>query len=372
MSIKPYSHYTKKAFSDLKKIQDGDKLLPKTGFDFIDSHLGCLLPSDCILISSPSGTGKTTVAQKIKENILNTDINPNALNYVFLDYSLEMKVFNLIMRASSQLLGKKKSEVLFNNFTEEEQKIIKEYYNDLNDDSKFISQTPPTPEQFNKECSEFLETHKDKDAVFICIDHLLLLSGTDKQKLLEKLCEYINQIKLKYENVYFLLISQSNREIYGRAAEKNNRSAPMPLDVFGSSFMDQLCAFNIFLYNPYRLGIENYMKVNPARYEYLEDYFTEEDSKGKVSFLAEGLIFAHCLKVRESDDVYKDIYVIDTGQREKKQEPKQKELFKTPVFSTDKTEDIEFDSPVPVNFDMNAAFGEPDNTSLEEDDEVPF
>lgn len=365
MSIRPLKEYTEQAFKELKKIQSGDKKLPKTGFDFIDSHLGCLLPGDVCLISSPSGTGKTTVAQKIKKNILDKDLNPSADNYLIVDYSLEMKVFNLIMRGTSEVLKVKKSQILFNEFTEEEKIKVKEYYEGLNDDRQFLSQVPPSPEEFYNDCSEFLETHKEKEGIFIVLDHVLLLKGSDKKALLESLCEKINQLKLKYHNVYFLLISQNNRAIYGRIAEKNNLSAPNPTDVFGSSFLDQLCSFNIVLFNPFKAGIMEYMKVNPDRYDYLSDHFTEEDSKGRVSFTTENKIFAHCIKTRESDSPYQDIFVIDMSideeQKEKlKLKPKEPStaIKEMPVFEKEKW-------PEP-NFQIKDAFD-----GIEDDDSDP-
>ena len=339
MGIRPLREYTQEAFIELGKIQSGEKKLPKTGFDFIDSHLGCLLPSDVVLISSPSGTGKTTIAQKIKKNLLDVNLNPSAVNYAYIDFSLEMKVFNLIMRGTSELLNKKKSEVLFNEFTEEEKKQVKLYYESLNDERQFLSQVPPSPQEFYKEVDEFLIKHKEKEAIFINIDHVLLLKGSDKKKVLEDVCEQINQLKLKHKNAYFLLISQNNRQIYNRIAEKNNLAAPNPTDVFGSSFLDQLCSFNIILYNPFKAGIKDYMRVNPKRYEYLSEHFTEPDSKGRVSFHTEGLIFAHCIKTRESDKNYHDIYTIDMGlSKEEKEMLKEDDntnsnpILNTPVF----------------------------------------
>ena len=361
--IKPLKEYTKEAFVEIGKLQRGEKLLPKTGFDFIDSHLGCMLPGDVALLSSPSGTGKTTVAQKIKKNILDKEINPEADKYVYVDYSLEMKVFNLLMRASSELLKKKKSEILFNEFTEEEQVKIKEYYETLNDDRQFLSQVPPTPQEFYDEAREFLIKHSDKSAVFFSFDHVLLAKGSDKKRMLEDFCEKINQLKLEFNNVYFLLISQNNRQIYSRIAEKNNLAAPNPTDVFGSSFLDQLCSFNIVLYNPFKAGIKEYMRVNPERYFYLSDHFTDEDSKGRVSFHTEGLIFAHCIKTRESDQMYQDIYVIDMGlsKEEKEKLEEKKEISNTmPVF--EKAEPIEPVSPL-------EAFGPPESNS---GDDMPF
>lgn len=374
MPIRPLKEYTEEAFVQIAKLQRGERVLPKTGYDFIDNHLGCMLPGDVALISSPSGTGKTTIAQGIKKNILNKEINPEADEYVYVDYSLEMKVFNLLMRASAEILNKKKSEILFNEFTEEEKAKIREYNDTLQDDRQFIDQLPPTPLEFYNDVKAFAEKHADKKGIFICFDHVLLAKGADKKKMLEQLCEQINQLKLEIPNIYFLLVSQSNRDIYKRIAEKNNLAAPMALDVFGSSFLDQLCSFNIFLYNPYRAGIREYMKINPDRYDYLSEHFTTEDSKGRVSFKTEGLIFAHCIKTRESDNIYKDIYVIDMGlsEEQKKELREEREPSKTddgPIFVPE-TVQPEVEAPVPM-LSPEEAFGGPADPGFTSDD-IPF
>ncbi|MFT6125775.1 MAG: hypothetical protein ACJAVA_000216 [Flavobacteriaceae bacterium] len=339
MAIRPFKEFASKGFAEIKKIQTGEKLLPKTGFDFIDDHLGCMLPGDVALLSSPSGTGKTTIAQKIKKNLLNIELNPDAANYVYVDYSLEMKVFNLLMRASAEILKKKKSEILFNEFTEEEQTKIRAYYETLQDDRQFLDQVPPTPEEFYNDAREFCIKHKDKSAIFFSFDHVLLAKGSDKKRMLEEFAEKINQLKLEFDNVYFILISQNNRQIYSRIAEKSNLAAPNPTDVFGSSFLDQLCSFNIVFYAPFKAGIKEYMKVNPTRYQHLSEYFGEEDNKGRVSFHTEGLIFAHAIKTRESDNMYKDIFVIDMElSSEEKENLKEKVEVKSssmPEFNED-------------------------------------
>lgn len=365
MKIRKLREYTTEAFSELKKLQTGDKLLPKTGFDFIDNHLGGVLPGDVILISSLSGVGKTQTLHTMKKNILDTKINPKANDYIFLDVSLEMKVFNIILRGVANITNKKKSEILFNEFNDEEKERVKLYYEELNDDRQYINQTPTTPSEFYASVSEFLEEHKDRDAVFIALDHVLLMSGSDKQSVLEQLSENINQLKLRYDNVYFILLSQNNRGLLGRAVEKNNAAAPNASDVFGSSFLDQLCSFNIILYNPFKLGISQYMKVNPSRYEYLSEHFGEEDSKGRVSFETEGKIFAHVVKARESDIPFHNIFVINMDlpqdEIEKIKEKNTKPQLQAPNFPKQIEENPYKD--VTPNFDLSGSFDkEEDNT----------
>ena len=371
MNIRPLSELAKEAFQELNKLQTGKTTLPKTGEEFIDSHIGCLLPGDVILLSALSGQGKTETLQRMKKKILNKEVNPEADNYVFLDVSLEMKVFNLVLRASANITHKKKSKILFESFTEEEQVLMRQYSESLKDNRQFISQTPSTPDEFFKGASAFLEEHKDKKAVFIALDHVMLMSGSDKQSLLESLSENINQLKLRYGNAYFILISQNNRSLLSRIAEKNNAAAPNAGDVFGSSFLDQLCSFNIILFDAFKMGIEEYMKVNPDRYDYLEKHFTEEDSKGKVSFNTAGKIFVHLIKTRESDNPYKDIYVIekDISEEEKKKLEKKPDLISEsfpingPVFTSD-------DTKIEPVVDMGVAFDPPEKT--DSDDTPPF
>lgn len=354
MNIVPLKKIKDDAFIELKKLQVGEKTLPKTGEDFIDSHLGCILPGDVILISALSGQGKTETLQRMKKKILSVEVNKDAMNYVFLDVSLEMKLFNIILRGLSNVIDKKKSKILFEEFTEEEKEKAKKYYETLDDDRQYISQTPTTPLEFYNGTKTFLEEHSDKEAVFIALDHVLLMSGSNKQEVLEQLCEHINQLKLSFSNAYFILISQNNRGLLGRIAEKNNNAAPNAGDVFGSSFLDQLCSFNIILYNPFKMGIEQYMKVNPNRYEYLSEHFGEEDSKGRVSFNTQGKIFVHMIKTRESDNNYSNLFVIEMDSQPEIKEPEGK-LSKNPVF--DKPDPI-FDSEK-YKVSPEDAFGEP-------------
>lgn len=369
MEIKRLREHTTQAFEYLKKLQTGEKRLPRTGEEFIDSHLGSILPGDVILISALSGQGKTETLQRMKKKILSKEVNPDSDSYIFLDISLEMKVFNLILRASSQLLNKKKSQVIFEEFTAEEKIKVKEYYESLNDDRQYLCQSATSPKEFYDGVSKFLDEHVDKEAVFISLDHVMLLSGHDKQQLLEQLCEYINQLKLKYHNVYFILISQNNRSLLSRISEKNNNSAPNAGDVFGSSFLDQLCSFNIILYNPFKMGISQYMKVSPDRYDYLSEHFGEEDSKGKVSFNTTSKIFVHLIKTRESDNPFRDIYVInmDISEEDKKSlSTPSHRAATTPTFTNIPT----FDTTIPpIQYEnLSEAFG---NTTVEKDDS-PF
>ena len=61
-------------------------------------------------------------------------------------------------------------------------------------------------------------------------------------------------------------------------------------------------------HNPYKLGINAFMRFNESRYEGLEEHFTERKN-GKASFDSLGRIFFIVLKMREADAVFRDVFV---------------------------------------------------------------
>lgn len=308
--IKPLKSLVKEEFEVLKTIQDGEKRLVVTGWDMIDGHIGGLLPGDMIIFSALSGVGKSQTLYDITDNILDTVINEDAWNYVFLDYSFEMKTFNKILRYLAKDLNKKKSEILFSKFTDEEKQKVNAYYRSLQDDRRFICQEPISTSTFYSETKAFCEKNKDKAAIFVSVDHTLLFEGSDKKKVVDSLIESCNKLKLEFKNIYFIIISQLNRDMLGRINDRDNKAAPLQSDLFASSFIDHISSYNIAIANPYKLGINSYMKVNADRYDYLSEFFEGDvDSKNKVSFTARGNLFYHVLKARESDYAERDIFV---------------------------------------------------------------
>lgn len=320
MAIKLMSELADQAFVELKKIQTGEKLLVKTGDPLIDDHIGGLLPGDAVVISGLSGHGKSEFLFRKREDILNKEINPNADNYVWLNYNLEVKIFNVVLRGLNRKLKKKKRDILFNEFSDEDKKLAEEYWEMLQDERQYVEQEQTTSDQFYTRTREFLIKHKDKDAVHVSFDHAALNADKDTQKGIEELIKAANKLKLEFPNVYFWIVSQLNRSILSRIAEKNNNAAPNASDLYASSTMDFISSYNIVVFDANKVGIEQFMKVSPKRYDYLEEHFGDEDSKGRVSFNTMGKLFFKVLKTRESDVVWKDIYVIDKDLTEEEKE----------------------------------------------------
>lgn len=297
------------AFKDLKKIQTGERALLKTGAEMIDCHIKGLLPGDVVVIGGAPSSGKSETLYRMLDDILSLEVNPGSGNYVSLEFSMEMKMLNKLMRKLSRLLGKKKSEILYSEFSEEEKAIVSSYFESLKDERRSVIQSPVTPKQFYSICKEYCTTNIDKDAVVISIDHMLLFSGSDKQSVLEEVSECINLLKLEFSNVYFIVLSQLNRNILGNIKESDNSMIPNNSMLYGSSFMEQLASYIIIITNPFKQGINNYLKVNYDRYEYLENFYGKKDTKGRVSFDTLGNLFYFVTKARESDNSYKDLFI---------------------------------------------------------------
>jgi archaellum biogenesis ATPase FlaH len=308
--IKTTASLANEAFSDLKKLQDQEDKLIKTGRPFIDNHLGGLLPSSVILLGAASGIGKTYEAQRIMKGIFSKDINAQADEYVSLEYMLEMKFLDLILRDANSMLNKKKSDILTKPFTEEEKAIMREYYSTLQDGRRFIVDESVTSEEYFEITRDFCRQNQDKKGIVVLIDHLLLILESSRgEDPLKKISEYTNILRKEFKNVYFLFLSQLNRSSYADIKEKSNAMVPNVTHIYGSSHFEFLSSYAIIMFNPFKLGVEEYMKVNRDRYPDLEDFLTVEDSKGRSSFNTLGNMFYHMVKIRESDDMYNNLYI---------------------------------------------------------------
>lgn len=309
MLIQRVGDVAKKAFSNLNKLQQKEKLLVKTGEEMFDCHLGGLLPKDVVVLAGAPSTGKSETLYRMLDNMLSKELNPDADKYVSLEYSMEMAMLNKLLRATHNILHKKKSDILFNPFTEEEKKLVRTYNESLQDDRRYVVEKPVTPLEFYNETRAFCEAHRDKEAILISADHLLLFTGSDKQAVLEQVVEYVNLLKLEFDNVYFFLLSQLNRSYSSIIKDKSNEMIPTNAQLFGSSFMEQIASYIAIITNPFKLNVNQYLSVNEDRYDYLRPFFGEKGKNNKTSFETLGNLFYFVTKTRESDNPWKDLFI---------------------------------------------------------------
>ena len=308
--IKTAENLSTEAFEQLNKLQTGEHKLIKTGRPYIDKHLGGLLPSSVVLLGAGSGVGKTLESQRIMKGILSKEVNDQADEYVSLEYMLEMKFLDLILRDANSMLDKKKSDILSKPFTESEREVMREYYESLKDGRRFIVDETVDSEEFLEITRDFCNKNRDKKGIIVLIDHLLLITAANRgEDPLKKISEYTNVLRKEFDNVYFLYLSQLNRESYADIKDKSNAMVPNATNIYGSSHFEFLSAYAIIMFNPFKLGVEYYMKVKQDRYPEFSEYLCEVDSKGKASFKTLGNMFYHLVKIRESDVIYDNLYI---------------------------------------------------------------
>jgi hypothetical protein len=294
----------------LLSYQRGQKRPVKFSAPYLEQPFGGMLPREVLVIAGPTSSGKTYNLQKLKADAFDKDLNPNCDNFVWLDYSLEMKLQSLILRDLAAALKKPKADILFNEFKPEELSIVSSIFEKFSNERIYIHDTPLTPEMFKDQTLEFCEQNRDKDAVFISIDHLALIrGGSSKTATIGETLSYINELKLMYDNTFFILLSQMSPDYFRRLSERDRSSQPQLTDLFYSSEINMLCDYLVVVTSPERFGITEYSSFNPDRYPYLQKYMTEVGKNGKVSFETEGLIFYHLLKSRENDMGYDDIFI---------------------------------------------------------------
>jgi hypothetical protein len=142
--------------------------------------------------------------------------------------------------------------------------------------------------------------------------------------------------------------------------DRDNAMIPTTAIIYGSSHFEFLASFIVVITDPFKLGVNSYLKVNPERYDWLSEYMEEPDKNGKVSFSTLGNHFIWTLKSRESDEPYKNLHIrpmtLSAEQKEKmKQSVDNKPSFtiETPTFTTPVFEKEPY---VPPNFDLKSAF----------------
>jgi replicative DNA helicase len=261
------------AFQYLNKLQTGEKPIVKTGQIFIDTHLQGVLPSDVILYAGNSGTGKTKLLYDTLDTILDENVNKNALNFCTLQYELEMKFLNKILRDTSRITDKKKSKVLTEEFSEHDKDLVRRYYEGLKDNRRFICEDTITSDDFLKMTDDFCAMNTDKDAIWVTLDHCLLVKkSSNMEDTAEVITSHINTLRKKYHNVYFILLSQFNRMSMTNIKDRDNSMLPTTAMIYGSSHFEFLSSFIVVIVDPFKLGVNSYLKVNADRYDWLSEF----------------------------------------------------------------------------------------------------
>lgn len=269
----------------------------KTGYDYLDEALlGGLYPQNAIAIGARTGVGKSYVAQKVVETIMNPFINPQSQDYLLVNCEFEMNPMDILARRISRETGKPIRQILLEKQTSlEEKKILEIVEKEKRDNIVYIPR-PVTPEELEAAINMVMSGNMHRKLVVFKIDHIALINrnGGDPKRVMDNAVAVINNAKLNYPNIAFIIISQFNRDIESRRSPKEH--APRLSDFYQSDELGQLCSLMVGLNNPRRLGYEEYMWFPSNWYQSLDKF---KPVSKKTTFRTEGLLFHHILKVRQ-------------------------------------------------------------------------
>lgn len=295
----------------LKKIQKGEFSIARTGIDHFDAQLlGGFVGGEIIAVAAPPGVGKTEFLQRTMKGLFNTDINPNCLeDYILYLNSWDMSGEKLIIRELKKEMGISISELRSYSFTPEQEAKASEIIENLSNIPCIFEEFSTDPEDFKNKVLSICAHFKDKEKVFVMIDHINLVKGVGKNPL-DALIEVINNLVAEDKRLCFLILTQANNNIFSRADERSNKSAPMQLDLYGTGTLYHLCDLVLFIMRPEKMNIENYMTFGPKAFRYLEEHTVDipKSRNKKRTFLTKDRIFYHYIKQRE-EEVGKPIYV---------------------------------------------------------------
>lgn len=297
------------AYERIRKYQSGELLPARTGYAYLDKALlGGFYPQHAVAIGARPGVGKSYLAQKIMSNVMNVNINPQADDYVWLRCEFEMNPEDLMLRSLSKKMGKDIQDILLNEMSDEEIKEMQKCLKEENSSRITYIPKPSTVDELqNFLWNSYMPANKDKKMVFVSIDHTALIQGTgDAKRNIDSLITMCNIAKRTFPNIFFLIISQLNRDIEGRRDPKDHM--PKQSDFYQSDTLGQLCTAMVALNIPKRYGYSSYMQFPQGWYPNLERFKGES----RRSFRVDGLIFHHIVKVRqrsleEIDAIHVDI-----------------------------------------------------------------
>ena len=121
-------------------------------------------------------------------------------------------------------MGKDIQDILLNEMSEDEVKEMRRCLREENSSRITYIPKPSTVDELqNFLWNEYMPINKDKKMVFVSIDHTALVQGSgDAKRNIDSLITMCNIAKRTFPNIFFLIISQLNRDIEGRRDPKDH------------------------------------------------------------------------------------------------------------------------------------------------------
>ena len=285
------------AYENILKYQRKEFQPAKTGYGYLDEALlGGLYPKHVLTIGARPGVGKSYFSQKILKNVMDPILNPQSIDYVLVNCEFEMNPMDLLMRRFNQETGKSMQRILGERMNSVEEKKFQQILgSEKRNNIAYVTQ-PLTVEELDAVINHIMYKNKDKRLVIFKVDHIALVkrNGGDAKRTMDGALAVMNQAKMRYPNIFFLIVSQLNRDIEGRIKDPKEQP-PRLSDFYQSDELGQLSSLMVAMHNPRRLGLSKYMSFQPNWYPRLNKFKSGET---KTSFMTEGLLFHHVVKSR--------------------------------------------------------------------------
>jgi len=372
------------AHTDIISIQKDKSTLLKLGIDWADESLIGGLNNKIIFFGTRPGGGKTFNCSRVINNLLDRKINPTPIKV--LRANLEMPTSALLLRELSKTLGKKPSEILNNEYTEEEKPKVASVVNSFRDSriqnisialegndyrymlEKFIANVDLKDKEQNE---VLLQKHLDsgfteedfkpiRTKKIVLTDHIhVYLTKTT----IDNLLTIQNEMKMRDKNLSFINYFQLNRETEEMWMETKDKKVnpknmlPSSKSIYLTDMLQMYSDMTIGAVIPQVYDLDEFAVVNKERNQHLKEHFTDTDETNKYSRLkGRNRIYYNLIKVRMIDDfddprIFCEVLSKEYEEKANKLMEENINPFKTttPVFDTPKeTSFPTFDSTKPL------------------------
>lgn len=239
---------------DQLSSRDEEMVGVPTGFIDLDRLLGCLQPSDLLIIAGRPGTGKTAFMLSAAKNAAQKHKKHVAI------FSLEMSNEQLVQRLIAQETGIDSQRLRTGKLNEEEWPLFNHAIEVLSDTMIFLDDTPAlTPLQLRTKCRRL---HLEFQLDLILVDYLqLMTSGSRSENRVQEVSYISRNLKVlaRELNVPVLAAAQLSRAIEQRADKD-----PQLSDLRESGSLEQDSDVVMFIHRP-ELYEKDTLKKNIAQ-----------------------------------------------------------------------------------------------------------
>jgi replicative DNA helicase len=295
-----------KACSEIAAIQKNTIPSIKTGIDHLDNFLPTGLNNQMVFIGARPSMGKTHMANTIKSNLLNKDINPRSeISLLVLNWEMQLK--SLILRDMKKVLNRGMKDILSKEFTEDEKEKVSEAIGELLDDRVLNFDQTVEGNEFEYLVRQYINKNEGKE-VIILIDHIHVLLTKKQIDEFLKLC---NDLKKEFTNVSFIIFFQLNREIEKRwrggadAKVKLNPKnfVPNSSDIYNTDSLYQFADIIMTLVIPQVVDLDEYTTVSKDRNAHLKSHFIGDGDDNKTARLkGRNRVYQNYIKIRNNDN----------------------------------------------------------------------